>query len=130
MIGICFIEEKMRDHEKLRAFQLADEIVLLTYEICKKFPKEEKQGLASQMRRASVSVASNIVEGAGRENKKDFLRFLYYSYSSLRELHYQAGLSFKLGYISEPEFIQCEGKIIETEKVLAAYIRYNKKTLN
>ena len=83
----------MRDHTKLRAFVLADEVALLTYRGTKKFPKNEIYGLTSQMRRAAVSVPSNIVEGCARVSQVEFLRFLEIAFSSLRELHYQFGLS-------------------------------------
>ncbi|MBW1727384.1 MAG: four helix bundle protein [Deltaproteobacteria bacterium] len=53
----------MRDHTKLRAFELADEVVVLVYQVTARFPKEELYGLTSQMRRAAVSIPSNIVEG-------------------------------------------------------------------
>jgi four helix bundle protein len=77
----------MRDHRKLRAFQLADEVALLIYRVTKQFPKEEMYGLISQMRRASVSVPSNIVEGCTRESQAEYLRFLEIAFGSLRELH-------------------------------------------
>ena len=83
----------MRDHTKLRAFVLADEVALLTYRETKKFPKNEIYGLTSQMRRAAVSVPSNIVEGCARVSQVEFLRFLESAFSSLRALHYQFGLS-------------------------------------
>jgi len=87
----------MRDHTKLRAFELADEVVVLIYQMTIKFPKEEIYGLTSQMRRAAVSVPSNIVEGCARESEKEYLRFLEIAFASLRELHDQFRLATRLG---------------------------------
>ena len=89
----------MRDHKKLRAFELANEIVLLIYRITLKFPKEEVYGLTSQMRRAAISVPSNIVEGCARDSKKEYIRFLDVAFGSLRELHYQFEIAVQLGFI-------------------------------
>ena len=75
----------MRDHTKLRAFELADEVAVLIYRATKKFPKEEVYGLTSQMRRAAVSAPSNIVEGCARESQAEYLRFLEIAFGSLRE---------------------------------------------
>jgi four helix bundle protein len=118
----------MRDHSKLRAFELADEVTMLVYRVTQKFPKEEIYGLTSQMRRAAVSVPSNIVEGCAREGEVEYLRFLEIAFGSLRELHYQLGLSNRLGYPEESEFSACEEKIIETEKVLSGLIRSLRKS--
>ena len=63
----------MRDHTKLRAFELADEVALLIYQVTAGFPKEEQYGLTSQMRRTAVSVPSNIVEGCARDSQADYL---------------------------------------------------------
>jgi four helix bundle protein len=75
----------MRDHSKLRAFELADEVTLLVYRVTQNFPKEEIYGLTSQMRRAAVSVPSNIVEGCARESETEYLRFLEIAFGSLRK---------------------------------------------
>ena len=113
----------MRDHSKLRAFELADEVALLTYRITAEFPKEEMFGLTSQMRKAAVSVPSNIVEGCARASQADYLRFLTIAFGSLRELHYQLNLSSRLGYLARPDASGFEEKIIETEKILNGLIR-------
>jgi four helix bundle protein len=112
----------MRDHTKLRAFELADEVVLLIYQATADFPKEELYGLTAQMRRAAVSVPSNIVEGCARNSQADYLRFLYVAFGSLRELHYQLGLSYRLGFLKEKDSPIIEKKISEAEKVLNGLI--------
>jgi four helix bundle protein len=108
----------MRDHTKLFAFKLADELVLLVYQITAGFPKEELFGLVSQIRRAVLSVPSNIVEGCARDSEAEYLRFLNIAFGSLRELHYQLELAKRLGYIANQDFSKIEPKVIETEKVL------------
>ena len=113
----------MRDHTKLRAFELADELAILIYGITKNFPREEIYGLTSQMRRAAVSAASNIVEGCARESQVEYLRFLEIAFGSLRELHYQVDLSKRLGYLSQQEASASEKKLVETEKVVGVLIR-------
>ncbi len=114
----------MRDHTKLKAFQLADSLTLTVYKISAKLPNEERFGLAAQMRRAAVSIACNIVEGCARYTEADFLRFLDIAYGSARELEYQASLAFRLGYID----VKSNGELgaaceEETSKVLNGLIR-------
>lgn len=113
----------MRDHRKLRAFVLADELVIQIYQLTQKFPKEEMYGLTSQMRRAAVSIPSNIVEGCTREGEVEYLRFLEIAFGSLRELHYQLSLANRLGYSEHALFLATEEKCTETGKLLAALIR-------
>ncbi len=117
----------MRDHTKLRAYELADELAVTVYQMTSKFPKEELYGLTSQMRRAAVSVPSNIVEGCARDSEADYLRFLYIAFGSLRELHYQLNLSQKLGFLSDLDSLQIEPKVTETEKVMNGLIRALRK---
>jgi len=120
----------MRDHTKLLAFEMADEISVLLYRVTAGFPGEERYGLTSQMRRAAVSVPSNIVEGCARDSQADYLRFLNIAFGSLRELHYQLGLAKRLGFLGNEDRLKANGgslkleqKIIETEKVLNGLIR-------
>lgn len=117
----------MRDHTKLKAFQLADDVALIVYEATRKFPKEEAYGLTSQMRRAAISVPSNIVEGCARESQAEYLRFLEIAYGSLKELHYQFDLSKRLGYLNGFDIADGESRIIEREKVLGALLRSMRK---
>ena len=117
----------MRDHTKLRAFEMADEVAVLVYTVTRRFPKEEVYGMTSQMRRAAVSVPSNIVEGCARDSQADYLRFLTVAFGSLRELHYQTGLSSRLGFLNSKDLALIEPKIVEAEKVLNGLIRSLRK---
>lgn len=113
----------MRDHTQLRAFVLADEIVPWVYRVTQSFPKSELYGLTSQIRRAAVSVPSNIVEGCSRESRAEYLHFLEIAFGSLRELHYQLGLARRLGYLDKSPVAEWDARINEGEKVLGALIR-------
>jgi four helix bundle protein len=115
----------MRDHTKLRAFELADDLVVLIYKATKDFPKEEIYGLTSQMRRAAISVSSNIVEGCARSSQLEYHRFLEMAFGSLREVNYQFGLSLRLSFLNEdnPMINICRSKLSEAEKVLGALLK-------
>lgn len=93
----------MRDPKKLKAFHMADALVLKVYQATQAFPPEERYGLAAQIRKSAVSVASNLVEGCARRSEADFLRFLDIAYGSACELEYQLSLAHRLGWLSEAE---------------------------
>ena len=113
----------MRDHSKLKAFELTDEITLKVYRLTQDFSKEEVFGLASQMRRAAVSVTSNIVDGCARESQAEYLRFLEIAFGSLREVHYRLNLAQRLGFVDPTSATDCDSKMKEAEKVLGALVR-------
>ena len=89
-----------RDFRKIRAWQLADALVLGVYDATSRFPKSEMFGLTSQIRRAAVSVAANIVEGSARQHGREYLQFLYVASGSLAETGYYLDLGHRLGYLS------------------------------
>jgi four helix bundle protein len=89
----------MITHKDLDIWKLGIELVEEVYKITVDFPKEEIYGLTNQMRRASVSIPSNISEGAARSGKKEFIKFLYVALGSLAELETQVIISEKLGYL-------------------------------
>src|ERR1700746_256688 len=93
----------MRDYVKIEAWRLADDLTVAVYERTRSFPREEVYGLTSQLRRAAYSVPANIVEGASRESKKDYLHFLYIARGSLAETQYFIHLARRLGYLSLQE---------------------------
>jgi len=91
----------VKSYRDLVVWQKAVSFVIGIYKTTKSFPKEEKYGITNQIRRAAVSVPSNIAEGFGRNSKKDFIRFLYISIGSLFEVQTQLDISNKLGFINE-----------------------------
>jgi len=112
----------MRDHHKLKVFQLADALALLVYQHTKNFPPDEKYGLTSQIRRAAVSIAANIVEGAARLGEAEYIRFLGIAYASTRELEYELTIAARLGYLGKPSAIELQDLASQTGRALRALI--------
>ena len=92
-----------RRHHDLIAWQRAVELVKAVYKLAETLPDSERFGLVSQMRRAAVSVPSNIAEGHGRGSSKAFLSFLWIANGSLSELDTQIQLAVRLGFVSEQD---------------------------
>jgi four helix bundle protein len=117
----------MHNYKELNVWQKSRELVKFIYFLTSKFPKEELFGISSQMRRAVISISSNIAEGSGHSSKKDFIRFLEISYSSTSELETQIILSFDLNYVIEIDLNQGLEKISEIQKMLSGLIKSLKK---
>jgi len=98
------MSDEIRSFKDLRVWKRAYELCLSIYRLSSGFPKYELYGIAEQMRRASVSIVSNIAEGYSRRSRKDYARFLQISYSSLSELETQILLSKDLGYMQESDY--------------------------
>ena len=113
----------VRDHCQLKVFQLADELAKHVYLRSKEFQREETFGLTSQVRRAAVSIAANIVEGCARSSQADYLRFLEIAYGSARELQYELGLCSELGYLEPGVAALLNRQCTETAKALNGLIR-------
>jgi four helix bundle protein len=113
----------MRDHTKLRAFELADKLAMSVYQATSGFPRQEMFGLTSQLRRGAVSIASNIVEGCARCSEAEYLHFLDMAYGSAREVEYQIGLSHRLGFLHDSAYSELKARSTETAKVLNGLIR-------
>ena len=117
------MSEKLKSYKDLKVWQRSYQLCLEIYKITKGFPDEEKYGLTSQLRRAAVSVPSNISEGYGRKTTPEYIQFLYIAYGSVCEIETQILLSGDLGYISNGRLEMLKEGIREVERMLKALIR-------
>ncbi|MEX1995599.1 MAG: four helix bundle protein [Candidatus Saccharimonadales bacterium] len=95
---------KIKDFTDLNAWKEGHKLVIMVYSTTKTFPKDEVYGLTSQIRRAAVSITSNIAEGFGRRGYKEKIQFYYHAQGSLIELKNQLLVSRDVGYLSKPDF--------------------------
>jgi len=114
-----------RKHHDLLAWQEAIKLVKATYELTRSFPKEERFALTSQMRRAAVSIPSNIAEGAARNSAKEFAHFLTLARGSLSELETHVVISRALGYVRDSAEI--DALMDRVFRLVAGLIASNKR---
>ncbi|MFH1142426.1 MAG: four helix bundle protein [Candidatus Uhrbacteria bacterium] len=114
---------RTKPYQKLVAWQKAHLLVKMIYKVTEGFPKEEQFGLISQLRRAAVSIPTNIVEGSLRGSKLDFKRFLRISRASLGECEYLLELSKELGFIDSDSFEEIEEVRKDTGALLQGLIQ-------
>lgn len=112
----------MKDHKDLDVWKQSMVLVEDIYLLTKNFPADEKYGLSSQMKRAAVSIPSNIAEGAGRKGDKEFIQFLYIAMGSLSEIETQVILANRLKFIDSIEVYVVQ--IEKIKKMLFGLIRY------
>ena len=108
----------MNRFKDLRVWKEAIDVATLVYELTNQFPNEEKFGITNQMRRAAVSVSSNIAEGAGRNNPKEFNQFVGIANASAFELESQLILSLKLGFCTDESTTQILEKLNHIQNML------------
>lgn len=114
------MSEEIFYFERLTVWQKGRELVKEIYDITEAFPQRERFGLVDQIRRAAVSVPSNIAESSGRIGQKDRLRFLNFAYGSLMEIRCQLVLAEDLGFIKSESSLHISSLIIEISRMISA----------
>ena len=111
---------KSSNYKELKVWQKAMDLTVEVYKLVKLLPKEETYALSDQMRRAVVSIPSNIAEGQGRNSDKEFIQFLSIARGSLWELEAQIEICLRIGYIDQSLAIDTNNLIAEISKMLNA----------
>lgn len=114
----------MRPHQNLEAWIKSLELVTDIYKTTERFPREERFGLTSQIRRAAVSIPANIAEGAGRHSKKEFAHFLSNSQGSASELETELVIANRLGYLDETTFSSLLAKLERIGRLVTGLRRH------
>jgi four helix bundle protein len=132
VISSCLSDERNltvagRSYKDLLVWQRAMNLVTNVYNLIKTFPKEEIYGLSGQLRRAIVSVPSNIAEGQGRDSVKEFIHYLSISYGSLMEVETQLQIAANLGYLKQVEVDKLLEQTAEVGRLLNGLSRSLRK---
>jgi len=113
-----------KPHKKLDVWRVAMDLVMEIYRITESFPKEEKYSLSNQVRRAAVSVPSNIAEGAARQTKKEFVNYLHMAQGSLSELDTQLEVARRLAFLDGKIWEDLDKMLERVDKMLTGLIRH------
>lgn len=117
----------MNNFRELNVWKKAVHLATIVYKITERLPKTEMYGLTSQIRRATVSISSNIAEGAGRNSKKEFRQFLNIATGSCYELETQLTISKNLNYLTQDDFNNLMNTVTEIQKMIYSLIKSLKK---
>jgi four helix bundle protein len=113
----------MKDFRQLKVWEKSHQLALAIYKATKEFPKDELYGLTSQIRRASMSIPTNIAEGCGRNTDAEFARFLQIAMGSASETEYQLLLSHDLGFLNKEQYDKLTIDITEVKQMLASLLK-------
>ena len=113
----------MKDFRQLKVWEKSHQVALAVYKSTAKFPREELYGLTSQIRRASMSIPTNIAEGCGRNTDADFARFLQMAMGSASETEYQLLLAHDLGFINKEQYDKLNIDVTEVKRMLASLLK-------
>lgn len=119
--------QKIKEFTDLNAWKECHKLVILTYKITKKFPREEIFGLTNQMQRAAVSITSNIAEGFGRQGYKEKIQFYYLAQGSLTELKNQYLIAKDIDYIKEEIYFEILKQLNTSHQILQGLIKKSKE---
>ena len=119
----------IKNYKDLTVWKRAYQLCLTVYSATKEFPREERYGLISQIRRAAVSIPGNIAEGHGRKSKAEYIQFLYVAYGSICELETQVMLADDLKYAGEGSLRRVQEDIGDVERMLKGLIKSLKNPL-
>lgn len=119
------MSEKLKTHKDLEVWKQSMGLVDMVYLMTRSFPKEEIYGLTSQIRRAAVSIPSNIAEGAARRSSKEFIQFLHVALGSVSEVETQAIIAQRLNYADDTSSI--DEQIEKVRKLILGLVRYLKR---
>ncbi len=120
----------MQDFKKLAVWKKGFDVAKLTFRSTEQFPKSEEFGLKSQMRRAAVSLPSNIAEGTGRDSQKELYRFLTFSCGSSYELETQLLLALELGFMESQSGETMLSELNQYQRMLIALMKKVKQNIN
>lgn len=113
----------MQDFKNIDVWKKSHLLVKDIYRAAKSFPSSEVYGITSQLRRAAVSIPTNIAEGAAKGSNPDFGRFLQIAFGSASEVEYLILLAFELNFLKEDEYEQLNNDTVEVEKMLSGFIK-------
>ena len=113
-----------KPHRKLEVWKKSMELVAQVYSFTATFPRDERYGLVSQMRRSAVSIPSNLAEGAARRNDKELVQFLHVAMGSASELDTQLEIGRRLGFLSEQDWARADATLAEVDRMLLGLKRH------